>query len=60
MHLHVTIIHKFQATSAFDGTRTFKWEEPNGAKGIKFQLKIEPPCCLITIINRNKATIGSK
>ncbi|KAG6703110.1 hypothetical protein I3842_07G067200 [Carya illinoinensis] len=21
------------ATSAFDGTRTFKWEEPNGAKG---------------------------
>lgn len=25
--------NKFQATSAFDGTRMSKWEEPNGGQG---------------------------
>lgn len=25
---------KFQITSAFDGIRVSKWEEPNGARGM--------------------------
>lgn len=28
-----TLLHGFQATAAFDGIRTSKWEEPNGGRG---------------------------
>jgi len=27
-----------QATAAFDGIQESKWEEPNGAKGMKYSL----------------------
>lgn len=33
---------KFQITSAFDGIRVSKWEEPNGARGIVNQLNNLP------------------
>lgn len=48
MHLNASpcdsILHKFQATSAFDGIQTSKWEEPNGAKGIMNQIEIVSHC----------------
>lgn len=33
IYKHSSLIEQFQVTSAFDGTRMTKWEEPNGAKG---------------------------
>ena len=39
-------LNQFQVTSAFDGTRMSKWEEPNGAKGMFYLLwAINMPSC---------------
>lgn len=36
----LVFVMKFQATSAFDGLQSSKWEEPDGAKGIKIYIVI--------------------
>lgn len=54
MHPHMTLLHKFQATSAFDGTHASKWEEPNGSKGIKDRLRIVPSVASSTKLMETK------